>query len=250
MSALQTPPRSLPANASILRRLQLSGVPLEPLAGERLDVHHARIETALMVLFQETRGEQEFQALYDYTRPGVLTWVLGLGKSGTRGVDPMELVQDTFVNIYRYAGSFREQHAKSFRVWSRTIATNVARRLQGRLGQHSLQALPEGLQEPADRRAGPASEAQLTEERTSLRQAWAIVLLQYAAAWEMLSDRDRKALDLVEVQGLSYAQAGRVLDVGISNMKMIMFRSRRRIRTRIGHALAGVPTAHVLAQAV
>lgn len=64
-----------------------------------------------------------------------------------------------------------------------------------------------------------------------------ILLLHYAAAWEKLSTRDRAALEMIEVQGLSYAEAGRRLKVGRSNMKMIMFRSRKRIRTLILRAM-------------
>jgi DNA-directed RNA polymerase specialized sigma24 family protein len=45
------------------------------------------------------------------------------------------------------------------------------------------------------------------------------------------------ALELVELEGLSYAEAGARLHVGISNMKMIMFRARRRLRAKIGAAL-------------
>jgi DNA-directed RNA polymerase specialized sigma24 family protein len=64
-----------------------------------------------------------------------------------------------------------------------------------------------------------------------------IVLVHYAEAYQQLSARDRQALDLIEVQGLSYASACRRLSVGLSNMKMILFRARRRIRARIAERL-------------
>jgi DNA-directed RNA polymerase specialized sigma24 family protein len=67
--------------------------------------------------------------------------------------------------------------------------------------------------------------------------AWAILLLQYARAWEQLGPRDRLALELIEVQGCTYAEASARLGVGLSNMKMIMFRARRRIRAAIGGTL-------------
>ena len=52
-----------------------------------------------------------------------------------------------------------------------------------------------------------------------------------------LAQRDRRALHLVEVEGLSYQEAGRILQVGRSNMKMIVFRSRRRIAKRMRMAM-------------
>ena len=207
------------------------------------DVFEARIETALMALFRDTRGEAEFQAIYDYARGGLSVWIGGQGHGSRTGPDPLELVQDTFVNIYRYAGSFRDEHKKSFRVWSRTIAHNLRRRSRMRDGRTSLQALPRGLQEPADLRSDPADALVQSEERRALIGAWMIVLGQYAAAWEKLGPRDRRALDLIEVQGLSYAEAGAHLHVGLSNMKMIMFRARRRVRAMIGGALAARETA-------
>jgi DNA-directed RNA polymerase specialized sigma24 family protein len=66
-----------------------------------------------------------------------------------------------------------------------------------------------------------------------------IVIHQYSLAWSELGERDRAAIDLIEVQGLSYAKAGLRLHVGLSNMKLIMFRARRRIRARIAVALGG-----------
>jgi RNA polymerase sigma factor (sigma-70 family) len=150
--------------------------------------------------------------------------------------EPLDFLQDTYVNIYRYAASFRDGHARSFRGWGRTIATNVVRRARMRR-RPAPQALPE-LAEPADTRPGPEGLVSGAEERRSLERAWLIVLLEYAAAFERLSARDRRALELVEVQGLSYAEATGLLGVGMSNLKMIIFRSRERIRDAIGAALA------------
>jgi RNA polymerase sigma factor (sigma-70 family) len=141
------------------------------------------------------------------------------------------------VNIYRYAQGFREEHPRSFRVWSRTIASNVLRRSRMRRRTLALEEFPSGTREPSDTRDDPAESLIENEERRSVTGAWLILLSQYAQAWERLAPRDRTALDLIEVQGLSYAEAGARLGVGLSNMKMIMFRARRRIRAAIGGTL-------------
>lgn len=225
--------RRLPHNASIVRRLRDRGVALEYLSDETPEGFESRMETALMALFRDEGDEGAFQALYDYARGRLLLWVGGLTNGRRRDPDPLEILQDAFVNIYRYKQSFRDDEAKSFRVWSRTIVGNLVRRARATVGPRSIEAMPEGVSEPVDRRRGPAEELVQGEESRSLAHAWMIVLCQYAAAFEQLAPRDRMALDLIEVQGLSYAEAGARLHVGMSNMKMIMFRSRRRIRSLI-----------------
>lgn len=225
----------------MLRSLRRRGVSLTPAEGETGEGFQARIETALMALFRDRRGEEEFQALYDYARPAVLRGV----SQGMRGrgawLDPQELCQDAFVNVYRYAGSFRDEHSRSFKAWVQAICRNVVRRhLSGRT-RPSINSLPEGVQEPEDHRAGPQACASLKEERASLMRGWSLLLMHYMAAWQELSPRDQQALELVEVEGLSYLEACQRLRVGMSNMKMIMFRARRRIRARIALSMGLAP---------
>ena len=227
----------LPGSTRVLRSLRRRGVPLSPVEGESGEGFQARMETALMALFRDRRGEEEFQALYEYARPAVLKGVA----QGMRGhgawLDPQELCQDAFVNVYRYAASFRDEHSRSFKAWVQAICRNVVRRhLSGRV-RPSTHGLPEGVAEPADHRDGPQACASIKEERASLTRAWSLLMMHYMAAWQELSPRDRQALELVEVEGLSYLEACERLRVGMSNMKMIMFRARRRIRARIAQAM-------------
>jgi len=226
----------LPHNAPVVRLLQQRGVCLQPLADENADAYRERLETALMALFRDTHSEAVFEALYESASTSLLQRVLVIARGET---DPLEVVQDAFVNMYLYAQSFRDDHARSFRVWSRTIAANVVRRARRRSAP-SLQALPDGLQEPADVRPDPERSAVLSEEHRSLVRAWMLVLSRYAAAFDGLSERDRRALDLVEIRGLTYREAARELGVGLSNMKMILFRARQRIRAAIGGELSRV----------
>jgi RNA polymerase sigma-70 factor, ECF subfamily len=229
--------RPLPTNRRILGYLRRRGVGLELEEGESKDTFQARMETALMALFRDRRGEEEFQALYEYARPTVISAAL---RGGSGRLDPAEVCQDTFVNIYRYAAGFRDEHPRSFKAWVRAIARNVIRRQLSNHSRPPLLPLPDGRAEPVDRRPGPRAIASIEEERGALTQAWSLLLLHYAAAWEELSPRDREALQLVEVEGLSYQEGCERLGVGMSNMKMIMFRARRRIRARIAAAMGMV----------
>jgi len=236
----------LPHNAAVLSRLCARGLVLQLLPGETRDLGRARLETGLMALFRDEREEAVFAALYEFANDDLRVWIelllAGAGRGRGGALDPAELVQDTLVNVYRYASGFRDEHARSFRVWTHTIATNLLRRSCTRREREAWQVLPEGACEPRDPHGSPTEELVLREDRRSVLAAWMIVLLHYAEAYEQLSPRDRQALDLIEVQGLSYASACRHLRVGLSNMKMILFRARRRIRARIAERLVSAST--------
>ena len=237
--------------ASVLDELAARGVVLDRLPGESLEGLENRIGTQLMALFRDSRSEASFEALYAFARGAVLRWIRSLVGRGARHLDPTELLQDTFVNVFRYPGGFREEHSGSFRVWVRTIAGNIVRRASTRGVACSFQELPEGCQEPAERGVGPELQAIAVEQHAHLREAWILFLCHYAEAWTQLSERDRKALDLVERRGLSYDEAGRILEVRRSNMKMIVFRSRKRIAARMRAAMRDATQARsALAAAV
>jgi len=214
------------------------GFRLQPLPDEGPESHARRLETALMALFRDTRTDEAFEALYRCARPALRAWIVQLLAGRAAPLDPSEVLQDTFVNVYRYASGFREGAGGGFRGWSRTIAANLIRRARSRGRTWSEQALPWDVREPADLRLGPRESAQSEEECAGLRRAWVLLLLHYAAAWNKLGARDQLALQLVELDGLSYDAAGRRLGVGRSNMKMIMFRSRKRIRALMLRAMA------------
>lgn len=215
------------------------GVDIQPEPGESPDATASRLETQLMLAFQESGTSDDFEALYEHARGPLLIWIASLSAGRRSSADPAELMQDTFVNIYRYAKSFRDHGPRSFRVWSRTIAGNLVRRSRFDT-RRSFQAMPEGMQEPTDRSAGPDSQLLEAEDQRILHCAWALLLTRYAAAYERLTDRDRQALTLIEVDGLSYQAACRRLGVGLSNLKMVLFRARRKIRSAIS-ADFGVP---------
>lgn len=230
------PPVGLPPR--LRAALAARGTSPEPGPGEDPGRHGRQLETALMALFRDTRQDAAFELLYRRSHASLLAWIAHLLAARGQVTDPAEHLQDTFVNVYRYAGSFRDGAGNTFRGWARTIAANVVRRARARRAL-SLSALPGVGLEPADERGGPDTQAIAGEQRDGLRRAWTLLLLHYAQAFSRLSPRDREALRLVEVQGESYARAGRILGVRSSNMKMIMFRSRKRIRAHMLAAMVG-----------
>lgn len=225
-----TAPRRGKARPSRAQSTTRSGVPASP---------SDQVATGLMALFRDTGSDGAFEALYAAARPDVTEWIRSLLRQGPAWLDVAEIVQDTFVNVYRYPSGFRDDHPASFRVWVRTIAGNLIRRARSRRPREGWAELPVGSHEPADRRPGPDQLAGYGEESRSLRASWALFLTRYLAAWNDLAPRDRLALDLVEVQHLSYTDAAEQLGVRASNMKMIVFRSRKRLfaRMRLGLAM-------------
>jgi RNA polymerase sigma factor (sigma-70 family) len=81
-----------------------------------------------------------------------------------------------------------------------------------------------------DQRPGPTIRAQYSEEIEGVRQAWTLFLALYLAAFQTLGPRDQQALHLTEVEGKDYEEVAKELGVGRKNVKMIMFRARKRLQ--------------------
>ena len=204
-----------------------------PASRAALASHEDALATELMARFRDSRSLEDFERLYAETRSGVLHWIRSLLRQSSARLDANELLQDTFVNVFRYPTSFRDESPASFRVWVRTIAGNVVRRARARLPREATLELPDGTVEPASEHAGPALQADMNEMAQSLERAHALLLCFYSEAYATLAARDRRALELVEVEGLAYVDAAEELGVRPSNMKMIVFRARRRLVQRL-----------------
>lgn len=215
------------------RRLRQRGVTLTAGAEEDSGTHRARLETALLALFRDERQAADFEALHGFTAARLVASISRELRGGATRLDPVDLMQDVFINVYRYAGSFRDERPHSFQVWIGAIARNIVRRAMSQSRTISLQAFPEDLQEPADLRLGPIGQLQSVEDQRALRGAWLIFLAHYNAAYAELGPRDQRALELVEVEERSYIECCKLLDVRMSNMKMIMFRARKRIQAKM-----------------
>ncbi|MEX1026012.1 MAG: sigma-70 family RNA polymerase sigma factor [Planctomycetota bacterium] len=237
MATLELDPLdALRAYPRVLAQLRAAGG--DSFADEDEDARANRLGTRLMALWRDERSKESFEALYRVSHVAVRQWIQGLLGSNPRGLDPREVLQDTFVNVFRYPNSFRDDHAGSFRVWVRTIAGNQIRRAC-RPPALAAGAYPEGWNEPADRHAGPVESLVGMDERLRMGSAWRLFLMHYARAFEELAERDRRALQLVEVESLPYAEAGVILGVGRSNMKMIVFRARQRLARHMRVSMLG-----------
>lgn len=131
-----------------------------------------------------------------------------------------DLVQDTLLRAYRGIGGFDGRHP---RAWLLTILrnTHINRNRRRR---------PELLRDPdaaADRMISAAS-----DERTD-----AVIDddidVEIIRALESLDEPFRRVVELVDIDGLSYAEAAEVLDVPVGTVMSRLHRARSRIRDRL-----------------
>jgi RNA polymerase sigma-70 factor, ECF subfamily len=131
-----------------------------------------------------------------------------------------DLVQDTLLRAYRGIGGFDGRHP---RAWLLTILrnTHINRNRRRR---------PELLRDPdaaADRMISAAS-----DERTDAVIDDEIDV-EIIRALESLDEPFRRVVELVDIDGLSYAEAAEVLDVPVGTVMSRLHRARSRIRDRL-----------------
>ena len=222
--------QSVALSISAARFLKAKGAFVDQL--EDHEAHQRKLQTELMLGFRDTRRPDLFEALYRLSQPQILAWISVMRRGSARALDPDDLTQEVFLNVYRYASSFRDRSG-GFGAWCMTIARNLIHRQARDLQRRSMRPLKEGC-DPVDPCVGPREATIGQEEAAHLRRAWQTYLLAYAAAYGELKPRDQEALRLVEIEGLRYSDAALRLGVRLSNMKMILLRARRRIWKRIG----------------
>lgn len=210
------------------------------------------LATQIMDLYRRTGSREVFEVLVELTCDRLLQRVRARTRFLGAAVDPAELLQDAYINIYRYPDRFDAARPGAFRAWSSTIVDNAVRRhLRGsRSGQH-VQTRPIELlaQEPDDGRLQPETQAMAREAREVAGSALRVLLAFYLAAFQSLSDRERFVLQMVEVEGLRYAELAKVLHTRPEALKMVVFRARRRIFDRISALMPGEDAERTIAAA-
>ena len=78
------------------------------------------------------------------------------------------------------------------------------------------------------------------EDTESCRRTYLVYLQLYLEFYRMLSDRERRALHLVEVEGASYRIAAEDLGIKLENLKMVIFRARRKIHRSMRRVFDGL----------
>ena len=146
--------------------------------------------------------------------------LLRVARSMTRhDAEAEDLVQDTLLKAFRAMGGFDGRHP---RAWLLTIQrnTHINRNRRRR---------PELLRNPdsIDQRAAPDGR----DDHVAIVDD--VFDLEVTAALDHLDERFRSVVDLVDVGGLSYAEAARVLAIPIGTVMSRLHRARSRIRDHL-----------------
>ena len=146
-----------------------------------------------------------------------------VARSITRNpTDAEDLVQDTMLRAYRAVGRFDGRHPRS---WILTLMRNapITRVRRKR---------PELLRDP-----DTAMERLADEDSDDLGPEALVVESEYDAAVQeavdALSVKFRAVIELVDIQGLSYAEAAETLGVPTGTVMSRLHRARTRIRRRL-----------------
>lgn len=153
--------------------------------------------------------------------------LLRVARSMTRrDADAEDLVQDTLLRAFRAIDRFDGEHPRS---WLLTIMRNAE------INRHRRRR-PDLLDDPDDTVSGIAAVAAPAgdePEAIVVRQAFDAVV---ADALAKLPRRYREIVHLVDLDGLSYAEAAAVLKIPTGTVMSRLHRARSRMRDRLAAA--------------
>ena len=201
------------------------------------------ISTRLMEIFRERTSRAAFGLLYELNSQHLLAQVAGcLRRYGSRS-DPRDVLQEVFFNVYRYPHRFNSEREDAFRVWSAMIVRNTVLkhlRSQGRGGRVEV-PFEDLSDQPEERSTTPLRGVIEQESRKECGRVYLTYLHLYLRFYSMLSERERKAIHLVEVDEHSYREAAAELGIKLENLKMVIFRARRKIHRSMRRVFEGLP---------
>jgi RNA polymerase sigma-70 factor (ECF subfamily) len=204
---------------------------------------HSHLSTQLMETFRTRQARGCFGLLYELNRAHLLAQVVQKLRRYQSRADAGDLLQEVFFNIYRYPRRFDSTRADAFRVWTSTIVRNTVLKHLRSLGRSGRAEVPfEDLSEhPEEAAQGPLGGAIERESESSCKRVYLIYLHLYLEFYKQLSEREQTALRLVEVDGVSYRDAADELGIKLENLKMVIFRARRKITRAMKRVFDGLP---------
>ena len=189
------------------------------------------ISTALMNCYKNTGDAQAFGLLYEVNSRAFTQAIQFKLRRGTMSVDPGDVLQEVFLNIYRYPHRFLAEKCDSFRNWGHRIVRNtVLKFLKGETRRSQVLTLDEELgRRPDEVARGPQTTAENAEIARIADSAFVLYLNLYWLRFQRLSAKEQRALTMVEIEGASYKDAAAELGIRLENLKMVIFRGRRKV---------------------
>ncbi|WP_193106606.1 RNA polymerase sigma factor [Brachybacterium sp. FME24] len=170
---------------------------------------------------QTPGDEQRFTALFDDAYTDVLRFVRR--RHGEDGAE--DVVSDTFLTAWRRLDDLPTDHGNA-RAWLFGIARGTL--ANSRRGAHRRQALGIRLAAIEGSSAAPLDDS-------------AALTIDLARAWRYLSATDQETLALAVLDGLTSAQAARVLSTTAVAFRLRLSRARRRLRRLVDEGPPALP---------
>jgi RNA polymerase sigma-70 factor (ECF subfamily) len=135
-----------------------------------------------------------------------------------------DAAQEAFFSAYRNLGRFT---GSSFRAWLTQIGINAARDILRKRKRRPSEPYPEwekdAWQPPAPASEGPEDRSVASSQRASLAQAMSTI-----------TEDQRTAIVLYDVQGYDYGEIAEMTDVSIGTVKSRIHRGRLALREALG----------------
>ena len=196
-----------------------------------------------MECFRLDRSRACFGLLYELNSSHLLAQVASRLRRYASKADPLDVLQEVFFNVYRYPHRFNSAREDAFRVWSAMIVRNTVLkhlRSQGRGGRQEV-PFEDLSDQPVASSSNPLNGVIERESHGECTRVYLTYLQLYLRFYSMLSDRERRALHLVEVENASYRVAAADLGIKLENLKMVIFRARRKIHRAMRRVFDGLP---------
>jgi RNA polymerase sigma-70 factor (ECF subfamily) len=178
----------------------------------------------------ENRGEGVNDTRQDDFEREALTYLDGLYGTALRltrrPADAEDLVQDTYLKAFRFAGSF--ERGTNLKAWLFTILHNTYRNMRRHVSRDPVDVDSEIVD-----RAAVSPEASPTPEDLLAR---ASLDADLQAALDALPPAFREAVWLRDVEELSYQEIATALDIPIGTVMSRISRGRRLLYTRLSGA--------------
>lgn len=201
------------------------------------------LSTRLMELFRLHQSRAAFACLYELNAAHLFQQVAARLRRYRCRADALDVLQEVFFNVYRYPHRFNCERDDAFRVWTATIVRNtVLKHLRSLSRSGRGEVGLDELAEPKDVSAAePIRGAIEVESAHECTRVYLNYLYLYLRFYRMLSEREQRAIQMVEVEGLSYREAATALGIKLENLKMVIFRARRKIHRSMRRIFEGLP---------
>jgi RNA polymerase sigma factor (sigma-70 family) len=202
------------------------------------------ISSCLMETFKNTGDTKVFALLFELNRDSFLSAIQAKVRRGSGHVDAQDVLQEVFLNIYRYPRRFLCDRPDSFRNWGHRIVRNTLLKfLKGETRLARFTPLEEDMGQKEDQKArSPYRSASDSESAELVDFAYLVYLNLYLQHYRRLSQKEQQALRMVEVEGASYKATAAELGIRLENLKMVIFRGRRKIFRGLNRTLQDLAT--------